>query len=131
MDRGRQHRRTLRWDSVPFLRCQSYSHELFRNNVHTVHRWRKNILPSFLRSRDGGSTWTAPLRINDVSNGQHFFPTICSSGGIISVAWYDSRQNVGTTMNSLDVYFSESLDGGVSFLPNIRVTATSFNPDTV
>ena len=83
------------------------------------------------RSTDGGSTWTAPLRINDVSNGQHFFPTISSSGGIISVAWYDSRQNVGTTMNSLDVYFSESLDGGVSFLPNIRVTTNSFSPNTV
>jgi len=83
------------------------------------------------RSTDGGSTWTGPLRINDVSNGQHFFPTISSSGGIISVAWYDSRQNVGTTMNSLDVYFSESLDGGVNFLPNIRVTTDSFNPNTV
>ena len=83
------------------------------------------------RSTDGGSTWTAPLRINDVSNGQHFFPTISSSGRIISVAWYDSRQNVGTTMNSLDVYFSESLDGGVSLLPNIRVTTNSFNPNAV
>jgi hypothetical protein len=83
------------------------------------------------RSTDGGSTWTSPLRINDTPNCQHFFPTIASSGGIISVAWYDSRQNLGTTMNSLDVYFSESLDGGVNFLPNIRLTTNSFNPNTV
>ncbi len=34
-------------------------------------------------------------------------------------------------MNSLDVYFSESLDGGVSFLPNLRVTTHSFNPNAV
>jgi hypothetical protein len=63
--------------------------------------------------------------------GQHFFPTIAASGRAISIAWYDSRLNNGTRMNSLDVYFTDSLDGGNSFTPNIRITNSSFNPNVV
>ena len=84
----------------------------------------------FERSTDGGSTWTTPMRINDTPNGQHFFPTISASLGTITIAWYDSRLNTGPTMTTLDVYLSESTDDGVSFLPNMRVTGNSFNPNT-
>ena len=83
------------------------------------------------RSTDGGSSWTAPLRVNDVSQGQHFFPTIAVSAGIINVAWYDSRLNTGATMTTLDLFYAQSQDGGVSFSPNVRVTNASFNPNTV
>ena len=85
----------------------------------------------FTRSTDGGTTWIAPLMVNDVTTGQHFFPTIAASGGIISVAWYDSRLNTGTTMTSLDVFYSQSLNAGSTFSPNIRVTSVSFNPNIV
>ena len=85
----------------------------------------------FTRSVDGGSTWSAPLMVNDVMTGQHFFPTIAASGGIISVAWYDSRLNVGTSMNAVDVFYAQSLDAGGTFSPNLRVTSTSFNPNIV
>lgn len=88
-----------------------------------------NVL--FTKSTDGGNSWTPPLRVNDATAGQHFFPTITSSGGIISVAWYDSRLNTGTTMTSLDVFYAQSTDGGNSFSPNVRVTSTSFNPNIV
>ena len=83
------------------------------------------------RSIDGGSSWTAPLRINDVSRGQHFFPTIAASGGVIDLAWYDSRLNTASALAMVDVYFADSYDGGVSFSANVRVTNVSFNPETV
>src|SRR3989475_12979084 len=83
------------------------------------------------RSVDGGITWSAPLMVNDVMTGQHFFPTIAASGGIISVAWYDSRLNVGPSMTALDVFYAQSLDAGGTFSPNLRVTSTSFNPNIV
>jgi len=83
------------------------------------------------RSTDGGSSWTAPFRVNDASQGQHFFPTIAVSGGIVNVAWYDSRLNTGTTMTALDLYYAQSQDAGVSFSPNVRVTNASFNPNAV
>ncbi len=83
------------------------------------------------RSTDGGSTWTSPLRVNDILVGQHFFPTIAVSGGIIDVAWYDSRFNTGSTMTALDVFLADSFDGGVSFSVSMRVTSVSFNPGLV
>ena len=83
------------------------------------------------RSTDGGSSWTIPVEVNDVLAGQHFFPTIAASGGIIDVAWYDSRFNTASPMTSLDVFFADSLDGGVSFSASVRVTNVSFNPGLV
>jgi hypothetical protein len=83
------------------------------------------------RSTDGGSSWSIPVEVNDVLTGQHFFPTIVASGGIIDVAWYDSRFNTASPMTSLDVFFADSLDGGVSFSASVRVTNVSFNPGLV
>ncbi len=88
-----------------------------------------NIL--FTRSTDEGITWSSPIIINDVTAGQHFFPTISASNGIINVAWYDSRLNSGTTMIALDVFYAQSLNGGASFSPNARITSISFNPELV
>jgi hypothetical protein len=85
----------------------------------------------FTRSTDGGTTWSTPLAINDVTTGQHFFPTIAVSSGIISMAWYDSRLNTGTTITSLDIFYSQSTNSGASFSPNLRVTSVSFNPELV
>jgi hypothetical protein len=84
-----------------------------------------------VRSTDGGSTWSSPLRVNDVASGQQFFPTIVASGGVVSVAWYDSRLTTNTngTINALDVYYAESNNAGQSFSANVRVTSVSFNPN--
>ena len=90
-----------------------------------------NVL--FMRSIDGGVTWSSPLTINDVSAGQHFDPTIAVSGERVSVAWYDSRLvvNPSGTMTALDVFYAQSVDAGFTFSPNIRVTSVSFNPNIV
>jgi hypothetical protein len=81
------------------------------------------------RSTDGGNTWSSPLRVNDVTEGQHFFPTIVASGGIVSVAWYDSRlsTNPNGTINALDVFYAESTNAGRTFSADVRVTSVSFN----
>jgi hypothetical protein len=83
------------------------------------------------RSTDGGTTWSSPITVNDVTTGQHFFSTIIASGGIVSVAWYDSRFNTGTTLTVLDVFLAQSTNGALSFSPSTRVTNQSFNPETV
>jgi len=87
----------------------------------------------FTRSTDGGASWSSPIRVNDVAVGQHFYPTIGASGGILSVAWYDSRlgQLSNGTITGLDVFYAESRDGGASFSPNVRVTDVSFDPNLV
>lgn len=83
------------------------------------------------RSTDAGATWTPPLRVNDVTMGQQFFPTIAAIGGNVTMAWYDSRFSSGTTMNALDVFFARSTDAGATFSPSYRVTIVSFNPNLV
>jgi len=87
----------------------------------------------FTESTDGGISWASPLQVNDVTTGQHFFSTIAVSGGVISVAWYDSRlgQSSNGFISGLDVFYAESTDGGHSFSSNVRVTSVSFNPNIV
>ncbi len=85
------------------------------------------------RSADGGKTWTKPVTVNDALTGQHFFPSIAASNGVISVIWYDSRngQLSNGTITGLDVYYSESTNAGASFSSNVRLTSTGFNPNIV
>lgn len=85
------------------------------------------------RSTDGGLTWSAPLVVNDVTTNQQFFPSIASSGGVISVIWYDSRlgQLSNGTITALDVFYAQSTDSAASFSKSLRVTSVSFNPNLV
>jgi hypothetical protein len=87
----------------------------------------------FTRSTDGGATWRSPIVVNDVLTDEHFMSTVAVSGGIISVAWYDSRlgQLSNGTITGLSVFYAQSTDGGVSFSANIDITTTTFNPNLV
>jgi len=97
-----------------------------------------NVL--FTKSMDGGITWTPSIMVNDFVTEtracciptQHFFPSIAVSGGIVNIAWYDSRLNNNeTALNALDVYDAYSVNDGVSFSRNVRITTASFNPNAV
>jgi hypothetical protein len=81
------------------------------------------------RSSDHGSTWSAPLQLNDdVGEAHdHFFPRVSvdETTGAVNVAWYDTRNDPQNLL--VDVYFAYSTSGGASFQPNLRVTAASSN----
>lgn len=82
-----------------------------------------------IRSSDGGASWSAPLTVNDDSTtGIQFFPTIAvDSNGYVNIAFYDRRDNPGATSTLTHLYYAQSRDGGLSFLPNIPVTDTVSN----
>jgi len=89
-----------------------------------------NVL--FIRSTDGGSTWSSPIRVNDEAVGEHFFPTIAVSGSVISIAWYDSRLSGNSSViKALDVFYARSIDAGVTFSANLRITSVSFDPNVI
>ena len=90
-----------------------------------------NVSVFITGSTDGGLVWSDPHVVNDMPQGQHFFPTIAARGGVVGVAWYDSRSNVGSSITSLDVFYAESQNGGLTFSPNMRLTSVSFNPELV
>jgi hypothetical protein len=79
------------------------------------------------RSTDNGVTWSTPLRINDDGEGgrAQFHPTLVvdQSDGSVVVAWQDARNDAAN--HQVDVYLARSTDCGLSFEPNVQVTAPS------
>ena len=98
----------------------------------------------FMRSADGGQTWTDRLRLNDDDEARtpgydQLFPGVdVAPNGRIDVAWYDFRTDAlynpagsGKADRSeetcWDVFLTSSSDGGASWTPNVRVSDRTMN----
>ena len=83
----------------------------------------------FVRSTDGGLTFSAPRRINDdpVNPSKwHWFGTFSvAPNGRLDAVWYDTRNAANNTDSQL--FYSWSTDGGVTWAPNVAVS-NAFNP---
>ena len=82
---------------------------------------------AFAKSTNGGTTWSTPVAISDNPAGSGVFnPAIntSSDGQTLSVVFYDHRANPGSA-TLVDLYLAQSFDGGMTWLPNIRLTSTS------
>jgi hypothetical protein len=83
----------------------------------------------FVRSTDGGQTFSAPRRINDdpINHSKwHWFGTLSvAPNGRIDSVWLDTRNAANNTDSQL--FYSFSTDGGVTWSPNVAVS-NSFNP---
>ncbi len=82
-------------------------------------------------SSDKGLSWTAPSKVSDLpepregrKSGRVYMPNVAvNRDGIVGVTWYDTR-HVGAK-RGWDVHFTTSMDGGVSWLPSVRVSEVS------
>ena len=77
-------------------------------------------------SDDHGQTWSSAVKINDNGNtSEQFWPQITTGpDGRVTVGWYDRRNASGG--NSLcDFYVTQSVDGGITWGPNRRMSDTS------
>ncbi len=83
----------------------------------------------FVRSTNGGRTFTAPRRINDDSVNHakwHWFGTLSvAPSGRIDAVWYDMRNSPNNVTSQL--FYSYSTDGGNTRSPNVAVS-NPFNP---
>lgn len=83
----------------------------------------------FVRSTDGGLTFSAPKKINDdpVNPSKwHWFGTFSvAPNGRLDAVWYDTRNAANNTDSQL--FYSWSTDGGLTWAPNVAVS-NSFNP---
>lgn len=90
-------------------------------------------------SDDGGATWSAGVRANDdhTTNSQ-FLPKISldPTTGNLAVVWYDSRADLGKggpgdtdgiPNDDAQFWGTFSTDGGISFTPNIQISAGTSN----
>lgn len=81
-------------------------------------------------SKDGGDSWSKPVRVNDDEDGaSHILPWLAvdQSDGTVHIAWYDTRNDTALGEQT-QVYAARSSDGGVSFEGNMSLTdkGTSF-----
>jgi hypothetical protein len=82
----------------------------------------------FVRSTDGGLTFSTPHRINDdgLTNKWHWFGTFSvAPNGRLDSVWYDSRNAANNTDSQL--FYSYSTDAGVTWSANVAVS-NAFNP---
>ena len=83
----------------------------------------------FVRSTDGGVTFSAPHKINDdpVNPSKwHWFGTFSvAPNGRLDAVWYDTRNAANNTDSQL--FYSWSTDAGVTWSPNVAVS-NAFNP---
>jgi hypothetical protein len=83
----------------------------------------------FVRSTNGGLTFSAPRRINDdpVNHAKwHWFGTLSvAPNGRIDAVWLDTRDAANNTNSQL--FYSSSVDGGNTWSPNVAIS-NSFNP---
>ena len=79
----------------------------------------------FVRSTDGGQTWSSPVRVND-DPGNHayqWFGTMSvAPNGRIDAVWNDTRGSGNKKKSAL--FYSYSNDGGVTWSPNEQASPT-------
>jgi hypothetical protein len=95
----------------------------------------------FVRSTDGGNSFSAATAINGESTGHQFFPWMSASGGVINAVYYDSAGDpdyaasrppcnnaAGHGSNCLNVTYSVSRDHGQTWAAT-TVTSVETNPN--
>lgn len=78
-------------------------------------------------SKDGGASWSAPIRVNTPTGKPAFTPMVKVSGdGTVGVTYYDFRnlQAGNTTTLPTDYWFTTSRDGGGSFSGEIHIAGS-------
>lgn len=83
----------------------------------------------FVRSSDGGQSYSAPRRVNDDpinQNKWHWFGSLAAApNGRLDAVWLDTRNAANNTDSQL--FYSYSLDGGNTWSANVAVSEP-FNP---
>lgn len=88
-----------------------------------------DIMFSF--SDDRGGTWSVPAPVTDrlSTATDRFYPwlSVDPVTADVNLSFYDTRNDTTGFRYQTDVYFSQSTDGGATWVPNRRVTSTSSN----
>lgn len=119
-----------RANGLPVTACD-ISNGPYRGNVYINWSDQRNGSTDtdvwFIKSTDGGNTWSSVKRVNDDPPGkQQFFTwmTVDQKTGYIYFVFYDRRNY---SNNQTDVYMAKSTDGGETF-ENFKVSSTPFTP---
>lgn len=82
----------------------------------------------YVRSINGGATWSAPVTLNDDTGAAHqYHPTLAVDGTTLTVTFYDRRDDAGNCLSH--VYGTQSFDGGQTWSTNVRLSSQPSNFD--
>ncbi|MEO8664826.1 MAG: T9SS type A sorting domain-containing protein [Ignavibacteria bacterium] len=120
-----------RANGLPITACD-ISNGPYRGNIYVNFSDQRNGPADtdvwFVKSTDGGNTWSSVKRVNDDPAGkQQFFTwmTIDQATGYLYFVFYDRRNYTNT---QTDVYMAKSTDGGETF-ENFVVSSSPFTPN--
>ncbi len=120
-----------RANGLPITACDTSSTSPYNGSVYINWSDQRNGTDNtdvfFVKSTDGGNTWTSPLKVNDDNTSRHQFftwMTIDQTTGFIYCCFYDRRNTAGA---ATDVFVARSTDGGDTF-ENFKVSESSFTP---
>lgn len=83
-----------------------------------------------------GVTWSNPIQVNQASGRSPLVRTpfmTVNKEGVLGVAWYDGRKDDRGFLGYLrceNIFFTASLDGGRTFLPEVVVSTEKSCPDS-
>ncbi len=133
----------IRQRHIPKIAADTHS-ELFRDYLYAAWGdWGRTLDPTdedfynpekgvyFTRSINRGILWSRPIRIDRATDPTTLRGTAAiavGSNGAIGVAWLDRRSD--PTNRCQDLYFTASLDGGETFLPEVKVSSEISCPET-
>jgi hypothetical protein len=79
-----------------------------------------------IKSTNNGTNWSSPVRVNDVTTGDQWFPWVdVGPDGAVNVVFYDSRNDQNNLLT--ECYVARSTDGGQTFT-NYQVSDEQFTP---
>ncbi|MGI9062073.1 MAG: sialidase family protein [Ktedonobacteraceae bacterium] len=114
-------------ESLPAFACDPRTGQLY---LTWSDKGKKDADILFETSTDHGQTWSQIIRANDdpVGNGANQFqPQLAvAPNGVVTISFFDTRMDAQHKL--IDVYLAQSVDHGVSFLSNVRVTTQSWDP---
>jgi hypothetical protein len=103
-----------------------YSGSIYINYTDSVGAGDHDV--KIIRSTNGGTNWSAPIRVNDDAAGkEQFFTwmTIDQVTGYLYCVFYDRRNY---TNSQTDVFLARSTNGGTTWV-NMRISESPFTPN--
>jgi len=93
----------------------------------------RDMRDAMLAWSDGGTTWSTQVRMNDDSGWyDNWLPELAvSSEGYVYGTWFDFRDAVATCAGSSHIYSTRSVDGGITWVANQRITNAITNWSSV
>lgn len=101
----------------------------FRDRLYVVAPDGKHTRIEAFYSTDRGERWTGPILVSTRKVDVEFRQTLATAvngDGVVGVSWIERRRG----SRCQDAYFATSVDGGQSFLPEVRLSTAESCPHT-